>query len=71
MDIPTESVPVHKTKTVLEGIVCARHHHNLESFKQALVEAEDNFPIDAIHTAINAWPNRLWRCIRANSGHFE
>ena len=47
------------------------HHHNLESLKQALIEAVDNFPMDVIRTAIDEWPNRIWRCIRANGGHFE
>ena len=31
----------------------------MESLKQVLVEAVDNFPMDVIHAAINARPNRL------------
>ena len=46
-------------------------HHNLDSLKQALVEAVDNFPMDVVRTAIDEWPNRLRRCIRTNDGHFE
>ena len=45
--------------------------HKLESLKQALVEAVDNFPMDPVRTAINEWPNRLRRCIQANGGHFK
>ena len=48
-----------------------RRHHTLESLKHALVEAVDKFPMDVVHTAIDEWPNRLRRCIRANGGHFE
>jgi hypothetical protein len=39
--------------------VCTRPHHNLESSKQALLEAVDYFSMDVIHTAIDEWPNRL------------
>ena len=46
-------------------------HHYLETLKQALVEAVDNFPMDVVRTAIDARPNRLWGSIRANGGHFE
>jgi len=53
------------------NFVCTRHHHNLESLKQALVEAVDNFPMDVVRTAIDEWPNRLWHFIHANGGHFE
>ena len=47
-------------------MVCTRRHHNLESLKQALVEAVDNFSMDVVHTAINELPKRLRYCIRAN-----
>ena len=40
----------YKLESVLEGMVCTRHHHNLESLKQALVEAMDNCPMDVIRT---------------------
>jgi hypothetical protein len=58
MDIPT-------------GMVCTRHHNNLESLKQAQVEAVENFPMGVVRTVINKWSNRLRRCIQANGGHFE
>ena len=57
--------------SVLEGMVCIGRHHNLESLKQVLIEAVDNFHMDVVHTVIDAWPNRLRHCIRANGGHFE
>ena len=44
--------------TVLEGMVCTRRHHNLDSLKQAL-------------WTIFLWMYRLWCYIRANGGHFE
>ena len=59
----------YKLWSVLEGMVCTRHHHNLESLKQA--EAVDNIPMDVIRTTINEWPNRLGHCIQANGSHFE
>jgi hypothetical protein len=63
--------PLHyKLWSVLEGMVCIRRHHNLESLKQALVETVDNFPMDVVHTAINERANTL-ACIRENGGHFE
>ena len=68
---PSASLLDNKLWSVLEGMVCTRFHHNLESLKQVLVEAEDNFPMDVIHTAIDDWPNRLWHCIQANGSHFE
>ena len=43
----------YKLWSVLEGMVCTRCHHNLELLKQALVEVVDNFPMDAVHTAID------------------
>ena len=60
----------YKFWSVLEGMVCKRRHHNLESLKQTLVDV-DNFPMDVIRTAIDARINRLRRCIRANGGQFE
>ena len=39
----------YKLWSVLEGKICTRCHHNLES-TQALVEAVDNFPIDVVCT---------------------
>lgn len=61
----------YKLWSVLEGMVCTRRNHNLNSLKQALVEAVDNFPQDVVRTAIDEWPNRLRQCIQANGGHFE
>ena len=46
----------YKLWSILEGMVYTRCHHNLESLRQALVEAVDNFPMDVVHTAIDAWP---------------
>ena len=43
----------YKLWSVLEGMVCTRRHHNLESLKQTLVEAVDNFPVDVAHIAID------------------
>ena len=54
--------------SVLEG--WSVQDHNLESLKQMLVAAVDNFPMDVDRTAIDEWPNRLWHCITANSGYF-
>jgi hypothetical protein len=36
----------------------------MEPLKQALVEAD-------VRTAIDEWPNGLWRSTRANGGHYE
>ena len=33
----------YKLRSVLEGMVCTRRHHNLESLKQAMLEAVDIF----------------------------
>ena len=41
----------YKLWPVLEG---TRRHHNLESLKQALVEAVDNFPMDVGLTDFSA-----------------
>ena len=43
----------YKLWSILEGMICTRHHHNLESLKGTLVEAVDNFPMDAVRTAID------------------
>lgn len=61
----------YKLWSVLEDMVCGRRHQNLESLKQALVAAVDHFPMDIVRTAIDMWPDRLRRCIKANGGHFE
>ena len=61
----------NKLWSVLQGMVCTRHYHNLESMKQALVEALDYFPADVFHTAIDERPNRLPHCIMAYGGHYE
>ena len=47
----------YKLWSILESMVCTRRHRNLESLKQVLVEAVDNFSMDVIHTAIE-WLNR-------------
>jgi hypothetical protein len=49
----------YKLWSVLEGMAYTRCHHNLESLKQVLVEAVDNFPMDVICTAIDELTNRL------------
>ena len=43
----------------------------MESLKQALVEAVDNFPMYVIRTVTDAQPNGLGHCIRANGVNFE
>jgi hypothetical protein len=60
-----------KLWSVLEGMVCTRRLHNLESLKQVLLEAVGNFPMDVVHVAIGPWPNRLQGCIQADGGRFE
>ena len=49
----------YKLWSVLEDMVHTRNLHNVESLKQALVEAVDNFPVDVVRTAIDALANRL------------
>ena len=61
----------YKLWSVLELMVCTKHHHNLKSMKQVLVGAVYNFAMDVVRTAIDERPNRLRRCITANDGHFE
>ena len=48
------------------GHALYKSHHNLETLKQALVEAVDNFPMDVIRRAIDERAKRFWRCIKAN-----
>ncbi|KAK2701370.1 hypothetical protein QYM36_019973 [Artemia franciscana] len=57
--------------SVLQGLVCTRRHHNLDSLKQELIEAVDNFLREVVCTEIDEWLNILRRCIQANGGHFE
>ena len=40
----------YKLCSLLEGIVCTIRHHNLQSMKQALLEAADNFPTNVVRT---------------------
>ena len=61
----------YKLRLVLEGMVCIRHHHNLESLKQALVEFVDNFPIDIICTVIDEWPFLLVKIFLSNLSRFS
>lgn len=61
----------YKLWSVLEDMVCHKRHRNLESLKEDLTEAVDNFPIYEVRTAIDEWPDRLRRCVEANGGHFE
>lgn len=61
----------YKLWSVLEGMVCAKQHHTLDSLKKSLVEAVANFPMDIVRTTIDDFPNRLRRCVKANGGHFE
>jgi hypothetical protein len=49
----------YKLCSVLEGMDCTRHHHNLESLKETLVKAVDNFAVDVVCSVIKVWPNRL------------
>lgn len=60
----------YKLWAVLEGMVCAKRHNNLESLKQSLA-ATENFPMDVVRIAIDDWPHRLRRCIKAHGSHFE
>jgi hypothetical protein len=59
----------YKLWSVLEVMVFTRRRHILESLRQALVEAVDYFP--RCRPAIDAWSNRIRRCIQANGGHVE
>ena len=45
---------IHSIKNYgqLEGMVSTRRHHNLESLKQALVKAMDNFPMEVVRKII-------------------
>jgi len=45
----------YKLWSVLEGMVCTRRHHNLESLKQVLVEAVTIFLwLSLIHRSMNS-----------------
>ncbi len=57
--------------TQLELITCAKPHKSVDRLKKAITKAVKNFPIDAIRTSIDDWPERLCKCIAVQGGHFE
>lgn len=61
----------YKLWSVLEGMACSTRHPNIESLKHALIRAVKNFPMYEVRAAIDAWPDRLRACWKANGDHFE
>lgn len=57
--------------TDLEEDACSKPHTNLEALKSSIRRAVANFPMERVRAAIDEWPERLRKCVRARGGHFE
>lgn len=56
---------------ILEEKACSKPHRNIESLKANLVKVAASIPLDVIRAAIDEWPGRLEKCVKAKGGHFE
>lgn len=56
---------------ILEEKACSKAHRNIESLKVDLVKAAASIPLDVVRAAIDEWPGRLEKCVKAKGGHFE
>lgn len=57
--------------SILEQKACSKPHKNIESLKSSLVKAAASIPQDVVRAAIDEWPERLKKCVKAKGGHFE
>lgn len=57
--------------SVLEEKACSKPHRNIEGLKVDLVKAAASIPLEVVRAAIDEWPDRLKRCVKAKGGHFE
>lgn len=56
---------------ILESRVCAKPHYSLESLKRSLTVEWDNIPQDMLRSAVNAFTDRINKCIKSKGDHFE
>lgn len=56
---------------ILEEKACCKPHRNIEALKADLVKAAASLPLDVVRAAIDEWPDRLKKCVKAKGGHFE
>lgn len=55
----------------LEQKACSKRHRNIESLKASLTKAAASIPLEVVRAAIDEWPERLKKCVKAKGGHFE
>lgn len=56
---------------VLEEKACSTPHRNINGLKADLVKVAASIPLEVVRAAIDEWPDRLKRCVKAEGGHFE
>ncbi|KAL1446800.1 hypothetical protein WDU94_010885 [Cyamophila willieti] len=61
----------YKLWNLLEEKACSKAHRNIESLKADLVQAAASIPLETVRAAIDDWPVRLKKCVKAMGGHFE
>jgi len=75
MDWPSGSPDLnpldYRLWTELEEAACSKPHTNLEALKASIRKAAANLPLERVRAAIDEWPDRLRKCVRAKGGHFE
>lgn len=54
--------------TELEEAACSKPHTNLEALKSSIRKAAANLPLERVRAAIDQWPDRLRKCVRAKDG---
>lgn len=55
----------------LEEDACSKPHTNLEALKKSIRRAASNLSLERVRAAIDQWPERLRKCVRAKGDHFE
>lgn len=56
---------------VLEEKACSKPHRNIDSLKRDLMAAAASIPLETVRAAIDEWPDRLMKCVKAKGGYFE
>jgi len=55
----------NKLWSVLEDMVCRKHHNSLDSLRRSLVKTAAEIPLETEHAATAEWLEHLKACVKA------
>jgi transposase len=68
---PDLNVMDYSIWSILESKACAKPHQSIEALKKSLKKAWGEIPMEMIRKAMDDFPKRLVKCIKAEGGHSE